>query len=412
MESAATRMPATVEVQSVSRQGLPTVRLIQRVDGVEVLRTRWSRPPSRRTTACSRSPGNCSPAPARAAARGAAAGTAVSEEAAIARAASDLTGMAYEARDFTPADAPPDSGPYRFYEFTATLGDGGYARAVPAPCPAEGRDVPAGRRRVRPGLLHGALDEWLSRVQLRHRCRRRAGRAVPQEPDLARAPFTYRVHNTGDACSGPRTGRRPARPHPTGMPDGFQAPTIAEKLVKLESLLPGRPWLPAEAHRPPGNNCIAYADLKAPDGFGTGDVLRQGHGAATSSTTPTTTPSRRSDRQQPAEQPRRDVLPRQLAARPLVRGGLRRGRPATRRQTTSAAAASAATRSWPRATTSAAPTTRTCRPRPTAPARGCRCSSSWAEPQAQPHQQPRGADHLPRDGPLHHQPAGRQRHRA
>jgi len=57
-----------------------------------------------------------------------------------------------------------------------------------------------------------------------------------------------------------------------GKPNGFQAPTILEKLIQIESLLLGRPWLPPNATTTAGNNCTAYADLKAPNGFSTGDV--------------------------------------------------------------------------------------------------------------------------------------------
>src|SRR5262249_9917442 len=89
------------------------------------------------------------------------------------------------------------------------------------------------------------------------------------------AVFKYRVHNTGDALFRPEDGPAPGTPHPTGKPDGFQAATIPEKLITIESLLPGRPWLRAGAKVTSGNNCIAYADLKAPDGFSRGDVRGQ-----------------------------------------------------------------------------------------------------------------------------------------
>src|SRR5262249_197336 len=60
----------------------------------------------------------------------------------------------------------------------------------------------------------------------------------------SRIAFQYRVHNTGDALSRPEDGPAPGTPHPTGRPDGFQAATILEKLISIESLLPNRPWLP------------------------------------------------------------------------------------------------------------------------------------------------------------------------
>ena len=88
----------------------------------------------------------------------------------------------------------------------------------------------------------------------------------------SRVTFKYRVHNTGDALFRPEDGPAPGTPHPTGRPDGFQAPTIPEKLIEIESLLPGRPWLAPNATITRGNNCIAYADLKSPDGPSPGDV--------------------------------------------------------------------------------------------------------------------------------------------
>jgi len=90
------------------------------------------------------------------------------------------------------------------------------------------------------------------------------------------ATFKYRVHNTGVApLFRPEDGPAPGSPHSTGEPDGFQATPIPEKLIEIESLLPGRPWLPDGATTTKGNNCIAYADLSPPDGFGPGDVLGQ-----------------------------------------------------------------------------------------------------------------------------------------
>jgi extracellular elastinolytic metalloproteinase len=62
------------------------------------------------------------------------------------------------------------------------------------------------------------------------------------------------------------------------VPDGFQAAPIPEQLVTVESLLPGDPWLPDGATQTGGNNCIAYADLRRPDGVSAGDVA----GAVTS----------------------------------------------------------------------------------------------------------------------------------
>jgi hypothetical protein len=89
----------------------------------------------------------------------------------------------------------------------------------------------------------------------------------------ATVAFRYRVHNTGDEIFRPEDGPAPGTPHPTGVPDGFQAEPIAEKLVEIESLLSGQPWLPEDAETTRGNNCLAYADLRGPDGLGPGDVI-------------------------------------------------------------------------------------------------------------------------------------------
>jgi extracellular elastinolytic metalloproteinase len=97
----------------------------------------------------------------------------------------------------------------------------------------------------------------------------------------SRIAFTYRVHNTGDALCRPEDGPAPGTPHPTGMPDGFQAPTIPEQLIEIESLLPGDPWLPANAETTSGNNCIAYADLEPLDGLSPGDVMGRVTSAST-----------------------------------------------------------------------------------------------------------------------------------
>ena len=41
--------------------------------------------------------------------------------------------------------------------------------------------------------------------------------------------FQYRVHNTGDALFRPHDGPAPGTPHPTGVPDGFQATTVGRE---------------------------------------------------------------------------------------------------------------------------------------------------------------------------------------
>ncbi len=60
-----------------------------------------------------------------------------------------------------------------------------------------------------------------------------------------------------------------ATPHPTGVPDSYQAPFIPANMITLPNAPFSRndPWLPPNATQTTGNNVDAYADLAAPDGF-------------------------------------------------------------------------------------------------------------------------------------------------
>lgn len=89
---------------------------------------------------------------------------------------------------------------------------------------------------------------------------------------VADAEFRYRVYNTNDGMLRPEDGPAPGSPHPTGKPDGFQAPNIESQLIELDTTLPGDPWLEANADELKGNNCIVSGDVSPPDGFGAGDI--------------------------------------------------------------------------------------------------------------------------------------------
>ena len=259
---------------------LKTVNLIQRVDGVDVFNS---------DTTAAVNPDNDVVAMAGQFFAGAASTTARSRgarlrsrgrldaaampltpaEDAIARAAFDLTNVAYAAGDFSRAPDPPESGSYRFYEYTAPARDTrpAFERAIRV------KDVmfPLGEGEFVPGYYielfikgYPAFSYVMDAVET---------------PDLlyrknltSHVSFQYRVHNTGDSLFRPEDGPAPGTPHPTGKPDGFQAKPIAERLITIESLLSGDPWLPAGATTTEGNNCIAYADIATPDGFGPGDV--------------------------------------------------------------------------------------------------------------------------------------------
>ncbi|HEX8537126.1 MAG TPA: M36 family metallopeptidase, partial [Cystobacter sp.] len=65
-----------------------------------------------------------------------------------------------------------------------------------------------------------------------------------------------------------------ATPHPTGIPGTFPTPPfVAPSLITLSNapFSQNDPWLADGATQTQGNNVDAYADLKSPDGFGTGD---------------------------------------------------------------------------------------------------------------------------------------------
>ena len=276
---------ATVNVVSVSSTGLPTVRMLQKVDGVEVFQSDMTAAVGAGNNVISVSGQlfhGAAGAPHRAAARAAAAPGAgtreLQAEEAIAKAASDLTGHPYKPTDFKPAKAPTDSGSYRFYacKWKVPLAEkekpkkrAKQREAAPTPPlferPVRVKDVlfPLGDGQFVRGYY---IELWIKGlppfsyvvdavdapdILFRKNLRSRMRIPVPG-PQHRRSAVS------------PRGRPAPGTPHPTGMPDGFQAPTIPEKLISIESLLPNRPWLPSSATRTRGNNCIAYADLSAP----------------------------------------------------------------------------------------------------------------------------------------------------
>jgi extracellular elastinolytic metalloproteinase len=258
---------ATVEVVSVSKRGLNTVNLIQRVEGKEVFNSDVTVAVGPDNEVISTA-GQIFPGAAAARSRARATAT-TSEVEAIARAAFDLTDVVYEAADFSPAEAPPESGPYRFYQFVPKEED----PRPPFERPVRVKDVmfPLGEGQFVPGYY---MELWIEGFPTFSYVLD----AVDTPDVLYRknqtygVAFKYRVHNTGDAIFRPEDGPAPGTPHPTGKPDGFQAQPVREKVVEIESLL-GDPWLPPDAETTVGNNCIAYADLQLPNGFSAGDVF-------------------------------------------------------------------------------------------------------------------------------------------
>jgi len=261
---------AAVQVRSVSRAGLKTAQLFQSVDGVEIFDSDVTVALDDGNGVISLS-GQLFPGAGAAARAALEARTAArTPEDAIARAAFDLTRVVYQSTDFVVAATQPDS-PYRSYEFRA----GENERRPLFERPVRLKDVmfPLGNQQFASGHY---VELWIVGFPaFSYVIDAVATPFLLFRKNLASesAPFTYRVHNTGDALFRPHDGPAPGTPHPTGMPDGFQAATVAERLVTLESL-PGRdPWLAPGATTTRGNNCVAYADLQPQDGLGGGDVV-------------------------------------------------------------------------------------------------------------------------------------------
>ncbi|MET0966098.1 MAG: M36 family metallopeptidase [Nakamurella sp.] len=262
---------AGIEVTGVSGSGLRTVQLVQRVDGTEVFNSDVTAAvgPANQLVAVA---GQFFPGAADApAARGFAAGPATSTEEAIARAVGDLTGLAYLPAEFALNNAETDD-EYRFYDYR--------------PEPESDRPGMDRQVRVKDVLFPLGGEQFAAAYYLELWVKGWPAFSyvidAVEEPDVlfrrnlaADFCFSYRVYNTGDAILRPEDGPAPGTPHPTGQPDGFQAPIIDAKLIETEGLLKGDPWLPADATTTDGNNCIAYADLKAGDGFNTGDIKGQ-----------------------------------------------------------------------------------------------------------------------------------------
>src|SRR5262245_58652393 len=260
----------TVEVVSTSKTGLPTVNLIQRVEGKEVFNSdvTASVGPNNEVVSVA---GQFFPGAAATASRTRAKAAAItSAQEAIAKAATDLTSIQYKASDFSKVKAPKDSGPYRFYEFKPKGGD----TRPHFQRPVRLKDVmfPLGENQFVPGYY---MELWIKGFPTFSYVMDAIDTPdVLYRKNLTHAvAFKYRVHNTGNGMFQPEDGPAPGTPHPTGFPNGFQAPTVPQKLISLESLLPGKPWLPPGATTTKGNNCFAYADLKPPDGFNSGDVV-------------------------------------------------------------------------------------------------------------------------------------------
>jgi large repetitive protein len=110
------------------------------------------------------------------------------------------------------------------------------------------------------------------------------GRVLFRHDMTASDVFAYRVWAdpiTKLPDDGPQ-GTSPS-PHPTGVPDGFQAAFTSPVLLSLQNgpISTNDPWLPSGAVETTGNNAEAYADITAPDGFNAGDLRASTTSAST-----------------------------------------------------------------------------------------------------------------------------------
>ena len=199
----------TVEVLSVSRRGLRTVRLLQRAGGVEVFNSDVTVAVNDHNEVLALA-GQLFPGAGAAATRARALKD-IDAAPAIARAAADLTGTRYDATEF---------------KRTAAAGEGGYSayqhrRRPSDERPAMERPVrvkpvlfPLGGGELRTRVLPGAVVPRPASVQLRDRCERAAGRCCTARTCAPATPSRTWSTTAATRCCVPWTApprRRPTR---------------------------------------------------------------------------------------------------------------------------------------------------------------------------------------------------------
>ncbi|XXF78940.1 myxosortase-dependent M36 family metallopeptidase [Myxococcaceae bacterium GXIMD 01537] len=191
----------------------------------------------------------------------------VSAPQAISNAFRNLTGNALDARALNPSASKGDYSEYTVDKAaSATHGFGTAPRAKKVLFPMPDELVPAYYVEVNVGPASNPDAEYYAYV-----INARDGSVLFKHNLTASEAFTYRVW-ADPAGKLPHDGPQgiDATPHPTGTPDGFQAPLGAPaNLVTLQSFPFSRndPWLAPNATQTTGNNVDAYADLGGADGF-------------------------------------------------------------------------------------------------------------------------------------------------
>jgi large repetitive protein len=102
------------------------------------------------------------------------------------------------------------------------------------------------------------------------------GRLLYRKNLKANDAFTYRVWADSAAPHRPWDGPQglDATPHPTGLPDQWQAPYVAPQLVTLQNgpISTNDAWLDPAATTTSGNNVVAFGDTTSPNGLNSTDV--------------------------------------------------------------------------------------------------------------------------------------------
>ena len=201
--------------------------------------------------------------------------SAVSMEEAVARAASDVSNGTFAGRDF--GSKGLDDAGYTLLQFgpdraagdNRTFGEGLRARQVLFPI-AAGETIPAYYVEVsiagNPAGSGPYFSYVISAVD---------GTVLFRNNLTASDTYTYRVFADSSNPFKPLDSPQGTvgTPHPTGIPDQYQAPDSSTVDVAVESLIgPTDPWLPPGATATTGNNVDAYLDIAGGDGFTTGDI--------------------------------------------------------------------------------------------------------------------------------------------
>lgn len=198
----------------------------------------------------------------------------VSAPQAISKAFQDMTGAALDTRALSPAGTKGDYSQYQVDRaLLSTHGFGEAPRSKKVLFPMPDGLVPAYYVEVNAGTAQKSDASYKAYV-----INARDGSLLFKHDLIESEAFTYNMWAdpaTKIPYDGPQ-GDGPT-PHPTGLPDGYQAPlNIPTQLVTLQNFPFSRndPWLPANATETKGNNVDAYADLEGGDGYQEGIDFR------------------------------------------------------------------------------------------------------------------------------------------